>query len=214
MRSSLLLAFCALVAIDAPVVAKEKTKAASEAVVCEGVFGPQSSEALLIETFGADNVVTGDLPGPEGTTLLGTTVYPDNENRRMEFFWWDEEELAGLSDVELSRSSKAPGGVRIGMTVAEVTELNGEPFTIGGFWWDYGGYASFESGTLADLPGECYLSVRFSPAEEYSGAIDVTPVSGEVVIPSDEGLLEILDVRVGVLSLGYASPDAEPDGAD
>jgi hypothetical protein len=208
-----LVALAAALAVTAPAFAKTKPAAQpapADQVACTGVFGPDSSEALVKETFGAENVVTGIVPGPEGTELLATTVFPDDPDRKMEFGWFDEENFTRLSYVELSPSQTAPGGVRIGQTVAEVQALNGEPFTVGGFWWDYGGYASIENGKLAGLDGGCYLSVRFSPADEYSPAIDVTPVSGEVQVPSDEGLLEILDTRVEVLSLGYAWPEDLP----
>ena len=203
--------FCvALVAT--PAFAKDKIKSAetAEPVACSGVFGFESSEALLIETYGKDNVVTGQVDGPEGSTYLASTVYPDDADRKMEFSWFNEEDRTQLSSVELAPSQAGPGGVRIGMTVAEVQAINEKPFTIGGFWWDYGGYAGFETGKLAGpLPGECYLSLRFSPEEDLPAAVDVTPISGEVVIPSDEGLLELVDTRVVGMSIGYALEESD-----
>ena len=203
--------FCvALVAT--PAFAKDKVKPTGTAgpFACSGVFGFESSEALLIETYGADNVVTGQVDGPEGSTFLASTVYPDDAQRKMEFAWFNEDVRTQLSSVELAPSQSGPGGVHLGMTVAEVQAINQEPFTIGGFWWDYGGYAGFETGKLAGpLPGECYLSLRFSPAEDLPSGVDVTPISGEVVIPSDEGLLELVDTRVVGMSIGYALQESD-----
>ena len=205
--------FC-LVSVASPAFAKDKVKpaalsATAEAVACAGVFGSDSSEALLIETYGKDNVVTGQVYGPEGMTYLASTVYPDDADRKMKFSWFNEDELTQLSSVELAPSQAGPGGVRIAMSVGEVQAINGEPFTIGGFWWDYGGYAGFETGQLAGpLQGECYLSLRFSPADDIPAAVDTTPIAGEVVIPSDEGLLELVDTRVVGMSIGYALEDA------
>jgi hypothetical protein len=199
-----LLALCAALAIS-PAYAKDKS--AQSDTACSGVFGPQSSEALLIETYGAENVVTGQVAGPEGIEMLATTVFPNDPDKTMLFGWWDEEDLAILNFVDLAPSQVGPLGVRVGMTPAEVEAINGEPFLIGGFWWDYGGYANIQSGKLVELPDGCYLSLRFAPAEEYSPALDVTPVSGEVQVPSDEGLLEILDTRVQVVSLSYPGGD-------
>lgn len=203
-----LLALCTALAIS-PAYAKDKSAApvTADMVACDGVFGPQSSEALLIETYGADNVVTGQVPGPEGIEMLATTVFPNDPDKAMQFAWWDEENLHTLSFVDLAPSQSGPLGVRIGMTPAQVEALNGEPFMIGGFWWDYGGYANIQSGKLTELPDGCYLSLRFAPAEEYSPALDVTPVSGEVQVPSDEGLLDIRDVRVQVVGLSYPGED-------
>ena len=199
-------AFAAVLLLTMPAAAKEKTKASQ--VTCEGVFGPESSEALVKQTFGPDNVVTGMVDGPEGMQMLATTVFPDDPQRTMRFGWWDEDARSGLSYVDLAPSQIAPGGVRIGQTVAEVEALNGAPFTIGGFWWDYGGYANIENGNLAHTVDKiCWVSIRFSHADDYSSDIDATPVSGEVQVPSGEALLEMLDVRVAVVSVSWPAPE-------
>ena len=201
-----LVALCALVAA-APVMAKEKDRSGAkpEQVHCVGVYGPDSSEALVVETFGAENVVTGTVPGPEGTEMIATTVYPDTDHP-IQFTWWDDDHTV-IGSVELNATQTAPGGVRIGMSVDDVVALNEEPFAIGGFGWDYGGYANIESGNLAGLVEDvCYLSIRFSPTGDDFGMIDVTAVSGEVQVPTDEPLLQTLDVRVQTLSIGYPDP--------
>jgi hypothetical protein len=209
MPARLFLSTLCIVLVTAPAFAKEKVKQAEapDTVACDGVFGPQSSEALLIETFGKDNVVTGQVYGPEGMEMLATTVFPNDPQRSMQFGWWDEENLTDLNYVDLSPSQIGPKGIRIGMPVADVAAINEEPFQVGGFWWDYGGYANIETGALTNLDGGCYLSIRFAPTEEYPEDTDVTAVSGEVQVPSDEPLLETLDVRVQVLSMSYPGPE-------
>lgn len=209
-----LFAACAVAVATVPALAKEKDKSAvaPEQVQCTGIFAQDSSEALLIETFGAENVVTGPVPGPEGTEVIATTVFPDDAARRMEFNWWDEA-YTSLSYVELNANQTAPGGVRIGMSVADVVALNGEPIIVGGFGWDYGGYANIESGALAGANQGCYLSIRFAPNADYSGTEDTLAVSGEVQVPSDEPLLETLDVRVQTLGISYPDPDFVEESA-
>ena len=69
------------------------TPGLAEEIACEGAFGIDSSEARLIEIYGADNVVTGIVPGPEGTEMLATTVFPDDPKRSLQFVWWNEEAL-------------------------------------------------------------------------------------------------------------------------
>ena len=191
-----------------PVLAKDNTSAPRDTVACEGVFGPQSSEALLIETFGAENVVTGQVPGNEGFESLATTIFPNDPEKIMQITWWDEVSRERLTYVDLAPSQVGPLGIRLGMTVAEVEALNGEPFMIGGFGWDYGGYAVFKSGKLSDLPGGCSLLLRFVPQDKSTTPdIDVIRIMGDVQVPSREPLLEQLDPRVRVLSLGYPSPE-------
>jgi hypothetical protein len=203
-----LAALCAAALVLAP--AEAKTKPASDPVACSGVFGPDSSEALVKETFGAENVVTGTVPGPEGTELLATTVFPDDPDRKMEFGWFDEENFERLSYVELSPSQTAPGGVRIGQSVAEVEALNGEPFIVGGFGWDYGGYGVFDSGALSDVGGDCSLSIRFTIADELPSDAAIDGIFGEVEVPSGEPLLEEAGAKVQVLTLGYPWPEDLP----
>lgn len=203
-----LVALCVVLAAG-PTLAKDKTEFA-----CDGVFGADSSEALLIKTYGADNVVTGETDGAEGTTMLTTTVFPNDPQRTMVFSWWDEDKRTGLSFADLPPSAKGPEGVRVGMTVAEVEAINGEPFSVGGFWWDYGGYAMINSGKLANVDDErgCYTSLRFAPADKDYGDLDVSTVSGEVTIPSSDPLLAKLDTRVQVLSISHAGPEGDVDG--
>jgi hypothetical protein len=207
MITRLPLVLLSLTLLAGTALAKDKSTEPIDQVECAGVYGAESSEAMLIETFGAENVVTGELPGPEGTTYIGTTVYGDDPDRAMVFSWYDEENHAGLSGVQLAPSQIGPGGVRVGMSVAEVEAINGEPFTISGFWWDYGGYAGFNSGNLFGVEGDCYVNLRFAVPDEISGAIDTTPISGDREVPSGEGLLEVLGVTVGQVSLGYANGD-------
>ena len=77
-------------------------------IACEGAFGFDSSEARLIEIYGAGNVVTGTVPGPEGTEMLATTVFPDDPKRSLQFVWWNEQALSDPSYIELPAKLSAP----------------------------------------------------------------------------------------------------------
>ena len=178
----------------------------AEEIACEGPFAIDSSEARLIETYGADNVVTGTVPGPEGTEMLATTVFPDNPRKTLQFVWWNEEALSDPSYIELPAKLAAPGGVHIGQSLAEVEALNGQPFTLLGFGWDYGGSAGFETGALSDLPGDCLLSVRFEYGESPEG-LDTLPAMGDKELSSDDPLLAQMQVRLYAVSIGYPHPD-------
>ena len=187
--------------VATPALAKDKT-----AFSCTGVFGPDSSEVLLKQTYGADNVVTGMVPGAEGEEMLATTVFPNDPDKTMQFGWMDDETREGLGFVDLPPSIDGPHGVHVGMSVADVLAINGQPFNIGGFWWDYGGYAQIDQGALANADdASCFLSLRFSPADEYPADLDVSAVSGEVTVPATEPLLEKLDTRLSVVSVSYPS---------
>ena len=180
--------------------------ALAEEVACEGAFAVDSSEARLIELYGAENVVTGIVPGPEGTEMLATTVFPDDPRKTLQFVWWDEKALSGPSNIELRPKMIAPGGVHIGLSLAEVEALNGEPFKLSGFGWDYGGYAGFETGNLSELPGGCHLSLRFDPGPAIEG-VDTMAAMGDKELSSTDPLLAQMQVHVYAMSLGYPHPD-------
>nr|WP_295883415.1 hypothetical protein [uncultured Devosia sp.] len=182
------------------------TPTLAEEIACEGAFAIDSSEARLIELYGADNVVTGIVPGPEGSEMLATTVFPGNAKKTLQFVWWDEDALSGPSYIELPPKAVAPGGLRAGMSLAQVEAINGEPFTLLGFGWDYGGSAGFESGALSGLPGDCMLSLNFDYGTAPEG-VDTLPAMGDKELSSDDPLLAQMQVRLGSISVGYPHPD-------
>jgi len=179
------------------------TPALADDLHCDGPFAADSSEARLVETFGRDNVVTGDVPGPEGSTVLATTVFPNEPDRKMEFGWWDEDKLERLAYFTVPAKDTAPNGLKVGMTVKEVEALNGGPFQLSGFFWDYGGYADFTGGKLGDIVGGCTVSVQFQPTAEYPADLDVDAISGDQQIESTEPLLATVDARIETMTVGY-----------
>lgn len=179
-------------------------------IKCEGPYGADSSEARLIETFGAENVVTGDVPGPEGTTLLATTIFPNDEATRQEFGWWNEEAREQLAYVTVPEGATTPGGLALGMTVKEVEALNGGPFELYGFFWDYGGTAVTSGGKFENLRGGCTVSFRFGVGD-YAADLNVDAISGDTLISSSEPLLEKVDARIQSLTIGYPDPNATED---
>ena len=211
-----LAALCAAMLVAAPVAAKEKTKsiqsgpAHEEAFACAGVLGADTTEAAIRAHYGDANVVTGTVYGPEGMELLGTTIYPGQEGRQIEVLWHDEDALAYPSSVDVPRGVTAPNGVRLGMTINEVEALNGQPFKLGGFWWDYGGYAWIEIGNLYEPDPHCHVGYRFSPADDYPETIDTTSVAGDIELNSDMPLLDEIGTRVTYVSVGYPWPEHIP----
>jgi hypothetical protein len=188
------------------------TPAFADQLSCDGPFSADSSAQKLIEAFGKDNVVTGEVPGPEGSTVLATTIYGNDPTRRIEVGWWDEDNLSQLAYFTVPSADVSPQGVKTGMTVKEVEALNGGPFEMQGFWWDYGGYANFTGGKLGAADTGCMVSVRFAPKDgEAPADLNVDAISGEVTVPSSEPLLEQLGVHVDTVSVSYPDFGASED---
>lgn len=135
-----------------------------ETLDCTGVFGRDSSHARVVQVFGARNVVFRKIHGPEGSELMATVVFGSDQRRRLEFLWHDEKARRRPSHISVGRGSawRGPHGLAIGTALTEVERVNGRPFVLSGFGWDYGGTVTdWKGGALARLPGGCRLLVRF-----------------------------------------------------
>ena len=172
---------------------------------CVGPFGPDSSEALLSELFGGGNVVAETIGGPEGTTLDATLVFPQDPLRRLVVLWQDEVERVRPAAIIIRDDSAwiGPGGVRLGSALAEVEAVNQAPFQVLGFGWDYGGAASFPSGTLSEIPGGCMMSLSFDLdwSQEYGPEFDA--IMGDQQLGSDDQLLRAAAPTVSEIAVGY-----------
>ena len=124
-----------------------------------GAIQKSSTLAQLKEAYGAKNVKTANLPGPEGTTLKGAILFKGGD-REMHVIWNDEKPEKEVFDVQLIGKAWVIGDkLKLGATIADVEAVNGGAFKVSGFDWDMGGYANFEGGKLATK-----VMVRFSPA--------------------------------------------------
>jgi hypothetical protein len=93
----------------------------------------------------------------------------------------------------IGKGWKFANGLKLGMNIAEVEKVNGKPYELSGFDWDYGGYANFKGGKL-----EAKVSVRFSP----TGEIDQS-LSGDKQIPSTNKKLRAAKVAVTEISVFF-----------
>src|SRR4051794_1089456 len=149
-------AFALLPLLAAPALADEMSCA---------TFGPDTTLAQIEQSYGKANVITGDVDGPEGTTMVATTVFPKDEQKTFQVYWFDEEKHERISGFTLPLDATGPGGIKIGMAIKDVEKINGKVFKVGGFYWDYGGGANFEGGKLANAEdATCFLGITFAPS--------------------------------------------------
>ena len=132
--------------------------------------------------YGAKNVKPAQLDGREGTTLEGLRLFPGTD-RELELIYDQEGDEKIVTDVVvIGKAWKFENGLKVGMGLDEVEKINGKPFKVNGFDWDYGGFANFEGGKL-----ESGVSVRFYPtAEKVSEKL-----SGDIEIASTDKTLRV-----------------------
>ena len=174
-------------------------------IACSGPFAKDSSHARLQQTFGAPNVVIEKVDGAEGETFEASVLYRSSPEKRLEVTWHDDKKRSGLGAASVKKPSTwtGPEGIHVGMGLDEVARLNGQPFKLNGFEWDYGGYVSDLKGKLATPPGGCGITLRFSPgmpldAKRHAGLLGDRKLSS-----SDAKLLAVKPVLTE-WSVGYA----------
>ena len=133
---------------------------------CDGAFARDSSHAKLVQAFGKSSVAFMDVDGAEGDKVKASVVYPDEPRRRVEVLWHDEKARSRPATVRVGYKSqwRTVRGLRIGSELADVEKINGRPFKLLGFDWDYGGrVADWMGGTLAAVSGGCDFRLAFNP---------------------------------------------------
>jgi hypothetical protein len=170
--------------------AQSPAQNAPQAIACGGPFAKDSSRAKLVASFGAANVTDQEVDGAEGSTELATVLFAKDPTRRVEVAWNDANSRARPASVSVKAPSAwtGPEGIRVGMALADVAQLNGAPISINGFEWDYGGYAMDLKGKLAKLSGGCSVMLRFSPGVDISGK-SFRSIIGDKRIRSDNAVL-------------------------
>ena len=136
-------------------------------VACSESFGKDSSHFKLAMSFGFRNVTATNVEA-NGTKVAASVIFPDDPQQRLEVWWKDATSHSGTYLIDITGRSDwaAPGGLRLGLTLAELEKLNHKSFKLKGF--DKNGVATISDwggGELANLAGGCKagLSLRADP---------------------------------------------------
>jgi hypothetical protein len=148
---------------------------------CGAPLAWDATEETLKAAYGADNVVHKDVGGPEGSELFASVVNEKTPEKAFIVVWADDAKRAkpqtimvnAIWDDETSKIIGAPGyatdeGIKAGMPIEEVEKINGKPFKLSGFGWDYGGAPQgFEGGKLQQAEDtKCWMSMTFTTTAE------------------------------------------------
>ncbi len=196
---------------DAPAPAPSQTTAAQPVVApgtllsCAGPIDPKATAKSLLAAYGKDAQL-GTIPGAEGMESKALLLYDAIPAKKLAVTFWDDsmQHISGVSPMGTAWTG--PSGIHVGSTLAYIQQVNGKPFSISGFGWDYGGYAvDFKGGALDKLPGGCTISLRFDGPDNI-----VMPdgINGDgVTLSSDDPRLKKWSPAVSELSLGWPLPD-------
>lgn len=175
-----------------------------------GAINANTSEKMLETQFGSDNIEPVDVYLGEGFTEPGTAVFPNEESKRIEVVWRDDSRTVPKEVRLTGRTSewRTKGGLSLGSTLKEIEMLNGYPFRLAGFAFDY-------SGTIGDcgrgkltmlgcidrdnpqrgLQGRLIV-VRLSPDLAARQRMEYRQVQGGKFFSSGHPAMQILNPRV------------------
>jgi hypothetical protein len=192
----------ALLALAAcnPTTTEEATPAAPEALDLRCAAFAGASQAALQAAYGADNIVEQTLPGPEGESYTASVLYPNDPARRLEIVWADDATKVRPASVTVAGEHSiwtGPNGLSLGDELARVEQLNGRPFKLWGFGWDYGGWISDWNGGAFQPADGCMTRVRFEPGAENVNA------QGDGEFQSDSDAMRAASPRVVTFALVF-----------
>ncbi len=221
LASSTLLASSALAADSKT----EAPAAAAGTISCEAPVAWDATEETLKAQLGAENVEYLDLGGPEGTEMFGTRVYGKDPKKTFDIVWSDDAKRANPSVINVNQiwsedgetaiapEWKSTEGVYLGMSIEELEKLNGKPFKLYGFGWDYGGSViSWEGGKLEPAAdAKCGVSVILADT-----AMDGTPgnLQGDTEIMSNNKDMAKAKAQVSRYSVYYVREETADPAAE
>lgn len=134
-----------------------------------GNINSESSEEKLMAILGTEHVRRDTIFIGEGEYRIGTTLFKGTADEA-QILWQDTLKYARPELVRLIPATNpddsqwlVEGGLRVGASLKEVEKLNGKPFELYGFGWDYGGTVSdWKGGKLTySTSGKTYLGAIF-----------------------------------------------------
>jgi hypothetical protein len=184
---------------------------AAPPIICGGLWAPDTSEDALRRHFGPSQVRREMIDVGEGEREDGTVIYPNAPPSTILVLWKDSVGRRNPSSVRLRDRSRQAiyDGIRVGTTLKALERLNGRPFQLVGFDFDYSGtVTSWLGGRLEKISGPaCEIKVRLlpvlpkSPTREQLAAGEAT--EGDRDFESADSNMQLLNPRVYEVLLIY-----------
>lgn len=170
-----------------------------------GPLTPEGSEVELRERYGPNAVESARIELGEGETTPGTVLYPGDSLRRAEIVWKDTVSRRRPARVILrgTQSKWQVGqGISLGISLQELERLNGRPFILAGFGWDYAGVVTdWKGGGLDSTLVGVKLYLDPGPAQQKSAAY--SQVLGDRDYSSDLPAMQQLNPKVGQIFVDF-----------
>lgn len=174
-------------------------------VSCDGVFGRDSSQVKLAMAFRSRNVTFTQVDAASGGKTMASVVFSKDPKRRLEVWWSKPSKRSDTHLIVINGTSEwtGPGGLRLGLTLAELEQRNGKPFKLSGF--DKNNVATLSSwngGTLASPAGGCKVGISLRAASTASAAA-ISALPGDRELNSADVALRAVNPTVSEILVAY-----------
>jgi hypothetical protein len=167
-----------------------------------GPMDASTTREKLVAFYGADNLADTDYPIGEGETVPGTIIFPGT-SREATVLWMQGQAGQKIDRVVISGEEwLLPDGIRHGDELEAVEEINGGPFMLYGFGWDYGGVGYFKGGAL-----DRKVQIWFRPSDEESP--EYQAVLGDSLFNSTDPAMRAVDPRVAEVAIVLHAPQGD-----
>ena len=178
----------------------------------------------LSRFFPKEAVEDDEIELDEGMLQAATLIYKNDPSRSLAISWNGKGPQAHPRQVFVCHGLRrgacrwqTSGGIQIGTHLAQLEAMNGGPFTISGFGFNYGGNVlSWDGGKLAklDCPGRLVLTLdgEHSGPARYAApmtAEEVHAVRGDRAISSSTPAMRKLNPAVVGILFQFAGPDGK-----
>jgi hypothetical protein len=168
----------------------------------------KTSEADLRQRYGAASVDSTRIHIGEGETMAGTVIFPADSLRRAEIVWQDSLNRRRPARLILRGKQshwQVNQGISLGTSLEELERLNGRPFTLAGFGWDYAGVVTDWNGGRLDsaLAG---VKLYLDPGPAQSESSPYSQVLGDRDYSSALPAMQQLNPRVSQIFVDFEGP--------
>ncbi len=180
-----------------------------------GDINPNSSEADLKKSYGDAEVIGFEVPLGEGETKPGTVVFPNDSKKRIEILWIEPNTKRNPERIQISGRDSiwhTAEGISIGTDLKKLEKINGKPFGLAGFNWDYAGTVLSWKGSIMEKPFQekGRVLLRLIPSEKFKRTPDILKVSGEKEILSSHHLMQKMNPSVYQIIVNFEKTKIQP----
>jgi hypothetical protein len=185
-------------------VVRPSRTAKPDIIACSGVFARDSSHAKLAAAYLSRNVAFTQVDA-SGGKVMASVLFAKDPKRRLEVWWSKPATRTDTHLIVINGQSDwiAPGELHLGLTLAELEQLNGKPFKLLGFAKDgVATLSDWNGGRLAALPGDCKIGVSLR-ADPKAPASALSSAPADRAFSSSDSTLRAANPSVSEILVAY-----------